>query len=121
VKRGPVQRGPTKRCGLAVIDAQRRAKGCGAPAVTERTIYDVVFDVCAECAAHHDAALARGEESKARELVPLSPEDAALRVKWEQEQQKLPPGKRRTWEQALDDDEQRMGQKLRRGRKRGEL
>ena len=93
-----------KRCGLPVIDAERRAKGCGAPAVTERVLYDVTFPACVDCAAHIDAAVARGEESMARELVPLSAEDAKLRVKWEQEQAKLPPGKRRTWEQALDGD-----------------
>jgi hypothetical protein len=107
------------RCGMPVVDAQRRATVCGGKATTERTLYGVAFLSCAECAAHIDAATARGEESKARELVPLSPEDAALRVKWEQEQQKLPPGKRRTWEQALDDDAKRMGQRPRRGRKRG--
>jgi hypothetical protein len=33
----------------------------------------------------------------------------------------LPPGKRRTYDQAADDDEKRLGAKLRRGRKRGDL
>jgi hypothetical protein len=101
---------------MPVVDAERRAKLCGARATTERTM----FGACADCAAHHDARLPKGQQPMARELTPPPvDDDAALRAKWEQEQQKLPPHKRRTWEQALDGDEKRQGRALRGARKRG--
>ena len=47
--------------------------------------------------------------------------DAIVRAKWDAEQAKLPPHKRRTLEQAEADEEAHMGRKLRRAAKRGDL
>lgn len=75
------------RCGMPVIDAQRRAKVCGGKATTERKLDGIVFDVCADCAAHHDAMVARGAEPMARDLaVPLDAEALKHKADIEEEQ-----------------------------------
>jgi hypothetical protein len=90
------------RCGMPVIDAQRRAKLCGARAITERKLEGIAFTACADCAAYYDATQARGEAYVALDLaVPLDAE--ALKHK------------------ADEAEHQRLGKKLRRGRKRGLL
>ena len=44
-----------------------------------------------------------------------------MRARWEEEQAKLLPEKRRTLEQAEADDEEHMGRALRKAAKRGDL
>ena len=53
---------------MPVVDAERRAKLCGAPAIAERKLEGIAFTACADCAAHYDARLAKGEQPMAREL-----------------------------------------------------
>jgi hypothetical protein len=107
-------------CNMPVLDSQRRAKLCGARATTTRKLDGIDFSACADCAAAVDASAAKGEAYTGRSLAP-DDLDAKLKAKWDAEQAKLPPHKRRTWEQALDDDERRHGRALRRARKRGDL
>jgi hypothetical protein len=40
-------------------------------------------------------------------------DEAIARAKWDAMQAQLPPHQRRTWDQAVDDEERRMYQKLR--------
>jgi hypothetical protein len=90
------------RCGLPVIDAQKRAKLCGGRAITERKLEGIAFTACADCAAYYDARQARGEAYVARDLaVPLDAE--ALQHK------------------ADEAEHQRLGRKLRAGRRKGLL
>jgi hypothetical protein len=56
-----------ERCGLPVLDTEGRARICGAPATTTRTVRGVDFTVCALCAASVDA---QGDDPKARRLAP---------------------------------------------------
>jgi hypothetical protein len=90
------------RCGMPVVDAQRRAKVCGGRAITERKLDGIAFTACADCAAYYDAGQERGGAYVARDLaIPLDAE--ALKYK------------------ADEAEHQRLGKKLRRGRKRGLL
>jgi hypothetical protein len=82
-----------------VLDAEKRARVCGEPATTTRTVYGEKLDACAACAASIDA---QGDEPKARRLAPepqpfdMAAHDAEVRRRWDVEQAKLPPHKRRT-------------------------
>ncbi|MFT3768507.1 MAG: hypothetical protein QM820_23925 [Minicystis sp.] len=108
---------PGERCGHPVLDAQKRAKICGKPATAERTYEGIEWALCAAHAASFDTT---GDMMATPELPTVSEETASrIRAKWEAEQAKLPPHKRRTWEQACDDEEQDMGRKLRRSRRKG--
>ena len=42
-------------CDLPVLDAEHRARICGAPAATIRIVEGIPFNACAACAAAHDA------------------------------------------------------------------
>jgi hypothetical protein len=57
------------RCGLPVLDTEGRARICGAPATTTRTVRGVDFTVCDACAASVDA---QGDEPMARRLAPAA-------------------------------------------------
>ena len=112
------------RCKLPVLDAKRRARVCGAPATTTREITGNTIAACESCATALDTKIASGALPKAHDLS--TPEgqarhDADVRARWDAEQAKLPPAKRRTYEQASDDDEAHMGRQLRRGLKLGLL
>jgi hypothetical protein len=58
---------PAARCGLPVLDTEGRARICGAPATTTRTVRGVEFTACDACAASVDA---QGDEPMARRLTP---------------------------------------------------
>ncbi len=49
----------------------------------------------------------------------LAQDEANVRARWDAEQAKLPPHKRRTWDQACEEAEQTMGRKLRAARAHG--
>lgn len=46
---------PDATCDIPVLDAQNRARICGAPATTTRTVEGFSFNACALCAASLDA------------------------------------------------------------------
>jgi hypothetical protein len=58
-----------ERCGLPVLDTEGRARICGAPATTTRTVRGVDFTACDECAANVDK---HGPNVEARRLAPAA-------------------------------------------------
>jgi hypothetical protein len=111
------------RCGLPVVDAEKRAMICGAPATTTREIEGIDFAACPGCAAAVDAKQGTGAQPFARvaSSEEMARHDADARARWDAEQAKLPPAQRRTYDEASADDEAHMGRQLRRGRDRGLL
>jgi len=111
---------------MPVTDEQDRARICGAPATTTRMVSGfgapgVELDACDICAAAFDAP---GDGPKARRLPAKEAPDTKAatdraRARFEARQAKLPPEKRRTWEQACAADHDDLGEALRRGGKRG--
>ena len=113
---------PGERCGNPVLDAKKRGTLCLKPAVAEREVptgHGAEKVKMTFCAKHVAAIDANGGEVKCdREAA-----DEAL-ARWDAEQAKLPPHERRTFDQALNDEqakaeaeeEAHMGRQLRRGR-----
>lgn len=89
-------------CSAPVLDAEKRATMCPAPAVAERMVLGTMLTFCKT----------HIEEIEAKE-------QAEVRARWDEEQAKLPLGERRTWEQACADEEARMKLKPRRSRRKG--
>ncbi|MFT3768512.1 MAG: hypothetical protein QM820_23955 [Minicystis sp.] len=109
--------GPVLQCHAPVLDAKGRAKLCTTPGATTRTVEGVSLTYCWRHADEIDVKAKPGPEP-----TPPAPADdgeSRIRARWEAEQAKLPPHKRRTWEQACADEEQDMGRKLRASRKNG--
>ncbi|MFT3775241.1 MAG: hypothetical protein QM820_58580 [Minicystis sp.] len=78
------------------------------------------FWFCTDHAEQYDAEQKEREKAGPELTPPAADEtESRIRAKWEAEQAKLPPGKRKTWEQACAEEEQDMGRKLRASRKRG--
>jgi hypothetical protein len=66
------------RCNLPVLDAEDRARVCGATATMTRTVEDVEFSACAACAAALDAGEVRREAPAIAEQLDFA-EPAAVR------------------------------------------
>lgn len=97
---------PPPRTCVAGIRDKKGERLCGTPATVEyptptREGHPPVTTPF--CAAHAPSAI----------------DAKAARAAWDAKQAKLPPGKRRTWEQACADDEAHLGRALRRAGKRG--
>jgi hypothetical protein len=121
------------RCGLPIMDAQNHARICGAPATTTRTVRGVKFTTCGTCAAAVDAQ--GPDDYTARRISPPLPpwpdapappapapiDDTKARARFEARQAKLPPHKRRTWEQAGAADDEDLARALRKAGKDGGL
>jgi hypothetical protein len=100
------------------------AKLCGAWAECARVVDGAMLKVCVRHAGDVDAQ----RNPRHHHTDPLRPtpeereeERRMQNARWDAEQAKLPPHKRRTMEQADADDEADMGRKLRRASRKGVL
>ncbi len=110
-------------CRFPVIE-EGRTRACGAPTTTTREVGGVTHPACERCATALDAKIVGGALPRVHDFT--TPEgqaqhDAAVRARWDAEQAKLPLAERRTFEQAIADDEGHLGRRLRRGRDTGVL
>jgi hypothetical protein len=139
---------PAERCGLPVLDTEGRARICGAPATTTRTVREVDFTACDACAANVDAQ--GPNDVTARRLAPAVAEprrcvaglvvDGVAKLCGEPAtvEHPVPTGEGRPpqtmpfcakhapphveiTDDEENDEEQAMGRKLRRAAKRGDL